>query len=83
MRSPVKAAGFTPRFAQLDKKVLRYFGVFEDLLDPAIVGNAPAGKFEYAVLVQRLTQVCSLRLVHGIFFLVLLHLCPFQWFLTS
>ena len=44
VRSPVKAAGFTPRFAQLDKKVLRYFGVFEELLDPAIVGSAPAGK---------------------------------------
>jgi len=41
-QSPVKAAGFTPRFAQLDKKVLRYFGVFEELLDPAIVGSAPA-----------------------------------------
>jgi hypothetical protein len=36
---------FTPRFAQLDKKVLRYYGVFEDLLDPAVVGSSPAGKF--------------------------------------
>ena len=41
--SPIKQQGFTPRFAQLDKKVLRYFGVFEELLDPAIVGSAPAG----------------------------------------
>ena len=39
----MKPAGYTPRFAQLDKKVLRFFGVFEELLDPAVVGSAPAG----------------------------------------
>ena len=45
--SKVKPAGYTPRFAQLDKKVLRFFGVFEELLDPAVIGSAPAGWSRY------------------------------------
>ena len=77
MRSPVKAAGFTPRFAQLDKKVLRYFGVFEELLDPAIVGSAPAGKFECAALIQRGSWKCVACDSYTESFFGVAHLCPF------
>lgn len=40
-RSKQSQGGFTPRFVALDKKVLRYYGYFEDYVDPAVIGSAP------------------------------------------
>jgi hypothetical protein len=44
-----KSDGFTPRFVQLDKKVLRYSAVLEEILDPAVVGSAPIGAALYEI----------------------------------
>ncbi|EKX54321.1 hypothetical protein GUITHDRAFT_99798 [Guillardia theta CCMP2712] len=41
-KNPLQSeSSFTPRYALLDKKVLRYYGVYVDTVDPSVIGSAP------------------------------------------